>query len=62
MTDPHAHDHAHGHPAPLPFTEEEIQHLHAQDLYAATVVVSLMVGIFSVGVVLYLIVLWACWS
>lgn len=58
MTDPHAHDH--GHAAPVPFTDTEIQYFHAQDLYAAKVVVSLMVGIFSVGVVLYTIVAWTC--
>lgn len=58
MSDPHAHDH--GHPSPAPFNEAEIQYFHAQDLYAAKVVVSLMVGIFSVGVVLYTIVAWAC--
>jgi hypothetical protein len=51
----------HASPAgPVPFTDTEIHHFHAQDLYAAKVVVCLMVGIFSVGVVLYSIVAWAC--
>ena len=65
MSDPHAHDHAFsehplGHAAAAPFTDAEIAQFHAQDLYAAKVVVSLMVGIFCVGVVLYTIVAWAC--
>lgn len=43
-------------PTASPFTETEIQQLHAEDLAAAKAVVSLMVGIFLVGVVLYTIV------
>jgi len=53
--------HAHGgHASALAFTDSEIAYFHGQDLYAAKVVVSLMVGIFSVGVVLYTIVAWTC--
>ncbi|GEM_PF-3666000 len=70
MSNPHAHDEAFS-AAPLglahaagvaeaPFSDIDIAHLHAEDLYAARRVVTLMVGIFSVGVVLYTIVAWAC--
>ena len=52
MSNPHVHDAA--------FSDTEIAHLHAEDLYAARRVVTLMVGIFSVGVVLYTIDAWAC--
>lgn len=72
MSDPHAHNETfsekpmhdpHGHGAAVvkaPFSEADIAHFHGQDLYAAKVVVCLMVGIFSVGVVLYTIVASAC--
>lgn len=53
MSDPHTHTAA-------SFTDAEIAHFHGQDMYAAKVVVCLMCGIFSVGVVLYTIVAWAC--
>jgi hypothetical protein len=51
MTESHHHA-----SAASPFTDAEIQQLHAEDLAAAKAVVSLMVGIFFVGVVLYTIV------
>ncbi len=54
--DPHSH-------APVAgdlFSQTEIERLHAEDRVAGTRVVSLMVGIFCVGVVLYTIVAWAC--
>ena len=55
----HGHPAAHHHaPAVTPFGEAELQRLHHEDLGAATAVVSLMVGIFLVGVVLYSIVAW----
>jgi hypothetical protein len=54
MTESHAHAIA------SPFSDAELQSLHAQDLYAAKVVVSLMVSIFATGVVLYTIVAWTC--
>ena len=72
MSDQHAHHesfsehpmHAgHGHrdhAASAPFTDAEIEHFHKEDLAAGTAVVCLMVGIFSIGVVLYTIVAWAC--
>lgn len=47
--------HHHGSTA-SPFTDAEIQQFHAEDLAAGKAVVSLMVGIFLVGVVLYSIV------
>jgi hypothetical protein len=49
---------SHHAPAASPFTDAEIQQLHAEDFAAAKAVVSLMVGIFFIGVVLYSIV-WA---
>jgi hypothetical protein len=42
------------------FPHAEVERLHSEDMVAATRVVSLMVGIFCVGVVLYTIVAWAC--
>lgn len=49
----HTHDNpAHG-PA-TPFTPAETTEFHAQDRSAATAIVGLMVGIFLIGVVLYL--------
>jgi hypothetical protein len=42
--------------AASPFTDAEIRYFHAEDLAAGKAVVSLMVGIFTVGVVLYTIV------
>jgi hypothetical protein len=46
------------HPVDNPFTAADIQHLHDEDFAAAKAVVSLMVGIFITGVVLYSIVAW----
>jgi hypothetical protein len=51
---------SHGQAVAVPFSDADIEYFHGQDLYAAKVVVSLMVGIFSVGVVLYTIVAWTC--
>jgi hypothetical protein len=50
---------SHHTPVACPFGDAELQRLHKEDLAAATAVVSLMVGIFLVGVVLYSIVAWA---
>jgi hypothetical protein len=50
---------AHHAPAACPFTETDIDHFHTEDRAAGKAVVSLMVGIFLVGVVLYSIVAWA---
>ena len=58
MTNSHSHE-AHA-ATSAPFSDSDIAQFHGQDLYAAKVVVCLMVGIFSVGVVLYTIVASAC--
>ncbi len=47
---------------PAPFSDEEWAQLRAEDLAGATAIVTLMVSIFSIGVVLYTIVAWACTS
>jgi hypothetical protein len=55
MTEPH--DHAHAAAAAAPFTPDELEQLHAADRFAGKAVVSLMVGIFATGLVLYSIIL-----
>ena len=52
------HDTHHA-PAASPFNDADVQQFHTEDLAAGKAVVSLMVGIFVVGVVLYSIVAWA---
>jgi hypothetical protein len=47
---------------PAPFSEGEWAQLRAEDFAAAAAIVILMVSIFSIGVVLYSIVAWACAS
>jgi hypothetical protein len=44
---------------PAPFSEAEWSQLRAEDFAAAAAIVTLMVSIFSIGVVLYSIVAWA---
>jgi hypothetical protein len=46
-------------PAPLPFSVEEWKGFRQLDKAAGAYIVGLMAGIFSVGLVLYLIVLWS---
>jgi len=46
-------------PPPPHFSETEVRFFHADDAKAAAAIVCLMAGIFSVGVVLYLIVAWS---
>ena len=46
-------------PHALPFTDAEWQTLQDSDLAAARAVVSLLLGVFCIGVVLYSIVCWA---
>jgi hypothetical protein len=41
-----------------PFSDEEWSQLRAEDFAAAAAIVTLMVSIFSIGVVLYSIVAW----
>ena len=52
-------------PAPPPgplFPADEWQHMRNADKLGAAYIVGLMGGIFSVGLVLYLIVLWSVMS
>jgi hypothetical protein len=51
-----------GHPpaAAALFPEDEWRLFRLSDKIGATYIVGLMAGIFSVGLVLYLIVLWSC--
>ncbi len=46
-------------PPPPHFSENEVHFFHADDAKAAGAIVVLMAGIFTVGVVLYLIVAWS---
>jgi hypothetical protein len=60
----HAEPSGHG-PAPAvaphaPFAPEEVAALQKEDLTAARMVVGEMLGIFSIGVILYVIVLISC--
>jgi hypothetical protein len=52
--DPHAS------PTVAPFSDAEWEQLRREDFAAASAIVILMVSIFSIGVVLYTIVAWAC--
>ena len=45
--------------APLPFTDAEIAHFQSEDRHAGGAVIVLMASIFSIGVVLYSIVLYS---
>jgi hypothetical protein len=48
--------------AEAPFSDQEWAQIHAEDFAGASAIVILMVAIFSVGIVLYTIVAWACTS
>jgi hypothetical protein len=50
---------SHAAPAKSPFTPEEIAQFRADDKHAAAVIVLLMTGIFTIGLVLYLGVCYA---
>lgn len=39
-------------------TDTELEHLHNDDLHAARIVVGLMTGVFTVGLVMYAIICW----
>jgi len=61
----HDHGHEHGHtghaPAPAAdFSPQEVAELRKSDVQGAAAIVGLMAGIFSVGLVLYIIVLISC--
>jgi hypothetical protein len=56
MTEAH-HDHGHGAaPAGNPFPEAEWATLQKDDRQGAATVIGLMAGIFSIGLILYLVV------
>jgi hypothetical protein len=46
----------------MPFTEAEWQQLQRDDIKAGGTVVGLMAGIFTLGLMLYLCVLWSVLS
>jgi hypothetical protein len=64
MTDAAHPEHGHGTATPsIPFPEAEWQTLQKDDRQAAASVVGLMAGIFTVGLILYLVVaLWVAAS
>jgi len=35
------------------FSDEELDHLHSDDLHAASLVVGLMTGVFTIGLLMY---------
>jgi hypothetical protein len=64
MTEAAHHDHGHGAALPAnPFPEAEWATLQKDDRQAAASVIGLMAGIFTVGLILYLVVaLWVAGS
>jgi hypothetical protein len=60
MSDPHTA--APGTPTSLPFSEAEVEEFHASDIAAGKVIILLMTGIFTTGLVLYAIVAWSVWT
>jgi hypothetical protein len=50
----HGHAHASASAGQLPFSPEECAALHEEDKRAATHVVMLMLGVFTIGVIMYL--------
>lgn len=58
----HAPAHASSHAPSSPFTTAEVDELRTHDIAAARAVVILMLGIFTVGVVLYAIVAYTVMS
>jgi hypothetical protein len=56
-------EHGHGHaPTQMPFSQVEWNEFRAQDAVAGKMVGGLMASIFSVGIVIYSIVLWSTLS
>lgn len=47
---------------PAPFTEQQRAEFHKDDIEAGRMIVGLMGGIFTVGVILYAIVALVVWS
>ena len=40
------------------FSNEEVDHLHNDDLHAARIVVGLMTGVFTMGLLMYAFICW----
>jgi hypothetical protein len=40
------------------FTHEEEEHLHTEDVHAARIVVCLMTGVFTMGLLMYAYICW----
>ena len=56
------HDGHHDHePAPLPFSDADISGFRKEDIHAGKMVIMLMTGIFSIGIVLYILVALTTW-
>jgi hypothetical protein len=67
MTEPHSHDHGIQHGATpgamaSAFPYEEWLQFQRSDLGSAKVVVGLMAGIFTIGLLLYLSIAVICWE
>jgi hypothetical protein len=56
----HGHDHGGHAPAAVPFSTAQIADFQREDRYAGGAIVVLMTSIFSLGIVLYTIVLLSC--
>ncbi|MBI1833113.1 MAG: hypothetical protein HYR84_16860 [Planctomycetes bacterium] len=41
-----------------PLTDDELEHLHDDDLHAAQIVVGLITGVFTTGLVMYAAICW----
>lgn len=62
MTHPHSHDPGHETAVEKPFSDTEWATLQLDDLRAGKAVIGLMMGIFSLGLVLYFIVAMIVWA
>jgi len=52
----HGDPHGHGPAAPLPFTDADWENFYKNDIEAGKMIVLLMGGIFTIGLVLYSII------
>ncbi len=60
-TSQHGHD-DHSTPLVLPYSDADIAGFRKDDIHAGKMVVMLMAGIFSIGVVLYILVALSTWQ
>ena len=42
-------------------SDQDMEHLHADDLHAARIVVGLITGVFFVGLLMYSFIFWIVW-